>query len=95
MGVTMTHEFDTIEEPQGDGGLSARQKINLMATAALTVALAIFVVQNTDGQDVNWLMFDVNLPMWLIVLGSALVGMVLSVVGQTMWRRRRAKKAAS
>lgn len=87
----MTHEFEPVEEPQGDGGLSTRQKINLVLIALLGIALALFIVQNPDGQDVEWLSFKWNLPMWLIVLGSALAGAVLSTVGRLVVGRRRSK----
>lgn len=85
----MTHEFEPIEEPDGDGGLTTRQKINLTLTGLLGVALALFIVQNPDSQDVTWLSFDISLPMWLIVLGSALIGMVLALVGRVLLRRRK------
>ncbi|MCP3937415.1 MAG: hypothetical protein GY708_18840 [Actinomycetia bacterium] len=87
----MTHEFEPIEEPQGDGGLSARQKINLVLTAAVGVALVMFIVQNPDGHNVNWLTFEVNLPMWLTVLGSALAGAVLALLSRLLFSRRRDK----
>ena len=88
----MTHEFDVVDEPEGDGGLSLRNKINLIAAALLGVALAIFIGQNTASQEVSWLSFDVDLPLWLVVVGSAAIGMVLAVVGQAMWRRRRRRR---
>lgn len=88
----MTHEFDQIEEPQGDGGLSARQKINLVLTAVVGIALALLIVQNPDSQDIEWLTVKASLPMWLIILGSALAGAVLAVVGRLIVSRRRAKK---
>ena len=85
----MTHQFEPVEEPDGDGGLSVRQKINLMLTALVGGALAIFIVQNTESQSVSWLSFEVNLALWIIVVGSVLICVLLTVMSQLMWRRRR------
>jgi len=88
----MTHEFEVVDDTEGDGGLSLRNKINLIVAALLGVALAIFIGQNTASEQVSWLSFDVELPLWLVVVGSAVIGMVLAVVGQAMWRRRRSRR---
>ncbi len=85
----MTHQFEGEEQIIDEGGLSLRQKLNLTATAILGVALALFIVQNTDSQQINFLSFDPDMPIWLLVLGSAAVGALLAVVGGAMWRRKR------
>lgn len=86
----MTHEFEpVVDSSDGDGGLSTRQKINLVFAALLGAALVIFVVQNTESQTVSWLSFELDLAMWIIVLGSALIGAMLSTVGRLLLRRRK------
>jgi len=87
----VTHEFDVGDGvvDAGGGGLSLRQKLNLVATVLLGIALALFVVQNTERQRINFLSFDPDMPLWLLVLGSAATGALIAIVGSTMWRRRR------
>ena len=86
----MTHEFEPVADTEdNDGGLSLRQKINLVLAALLGAALVIFIVQNTESQSVSWLSFEINLAMWIIVLGSAAIGALLSTMARMMLRRRR------
>lgn len=88
----MTHEFDGGEGIIDEGGLSLRQKLNLVATAVLGVALALFIVQNTERQNINFLTFEPDMPLWLLVIGSAAIGAVLAAVGSALWRRRRPRR---
>ena len=74
-----------------EGGLTLRQKLNLAATAILGIALALFIFQNTDRQKIDFLTFEPNLPLWLLVFGSAAVGALLAVVGGALFRRRKRK----
>lgn len=85
----MTHEFDGSDSVIDEGGLSLRQKLNLAVTAVLGIALALFIFQNTERQQIKFLSFEPNMPIWLLVLGSAAAGAVLSVVGTALWRRKR------
>lgn len=86
----MTHEFEPVADTEdNDGGLSLRQKINLVLAALLGAALVIFIVQNTESQSVSWLSFEINLAMWIIVLGSAAIGALLSTMARMLLRRRR------
>ena len=87
----MTHHFEGEEQIIDEGGLSLRQKLNLTATAVLGVALALYIFQNTERQQINFLSFEPNMPLWLLVLGSAAIGAVLGIVGTAMLRRRRRK----
>lgn len=86
----MTHEFEPVADTEdNDGGLSLRQKVNLVLAALLGAALVIFIVQNTESQSVSWLSFEINLAMWIIVLGSAAIGALLSTMARMLLRRRR------
>jgi len=87
----VTHEFDVgdgIVDASG-GGLSLRHKLNLAATVVIGIALALFVVQNTERQQINFLSFNPDMPLWLLVLGSAGAGALIAIVGSTLWRRRK------
>lgn len=85
----MTHQFEGDEQIIDEGGLTLRQKLNLVAAALLLVALALFIFQNTERQQINFLSFEPDMPLWLLVLGSAIVGALLTKVGGAIRRRRR------
>jgi len=61
----------------------------LVLAALVAVGLAAFVLQNTDSTPVNWLMFDGSAPLFIVILGSAVAGAVLSEAAGWMIRRRR------
>lgn len=58
----------------------------LVVVAVLFMA---FVVQNTDSVKVHFLVFDFSLPLWALILASAVVGVVIRDLIQWSRRRRR------
>jgi len=79
----MTDE-ELIEEPDGRRGLG-----KLIVVAIVGVALAAFVVQNTNDTDVSWLVFDESAPLWIVIVVSAVAGAILSEAAGWMIRRSR------
>ncbi len=79
----MTDEQLT-EESSGRSGLG-----KLIVVAIVAVALAAFVVQNTDDTPVTWLMFDESAPLWVVIVISAVAGAVLSEAAGWLIRRSR------
>jgi len=75
---------ELIEEPDGRRGLG-----KLIVAAIVGVALAAFVIQNTDDTPVSWLMFDESAPLWIIIVISAVAGAILSEAAGWMIRRSR------
>ncbi len=61
----------------------------LVVATLVAAALAAFVLQNTDSTPVTWLMFDGSAPLFIVILGSAVAGAVLSEAAGWMIRRRR------
>jgi uncharacterized integral membrane protein len=59
--------------------------------AILAVAAAIFVIQNNQSTQFDWLWFDFELPLWTALLGSVAVGVLLVVLAFAVheWRSRR------
>jgi uncharacterized integral membrane protein len=76
-----------------DGGLGREQGRRLGARAiglgVAVLALVAFIVQNTGDIRVEWLMFDVTLPLWLLLLITAVLGAVVANLGGWLARRRR------
>lgn len=55
----------------------------------LTVAMTLFVVQNTDDGAFSWLWFDFSAPLWLALLVAFAAGAVASPLLLAAWRRSR------
>lgn len=83
----MSHEF---EAPEVDtSGLTNKQRFGLIFGLVLIAAVVIFVIQNTESTDIDWLFFSAALPLWLTVLGSIVVGGLLTEIALFFVRRRR------
>jgi uncharacterized integral membrane protein len=68
---------------------------NAGAALGLTLATAtfIFLVQNRQATDFDWLWFDFTLPLWIALLGALGVGALLVVTALAVHRRRRRRIA--
>jgi len=74
---------------EADGpGLS----FGVIATLAGVVVLLVFMLQNRQDIRVHLLFWHVTLPVWFIIFGSALMGMVVWI-GAGVVRRHRRRKA--
>ncbi len=48
-----------------------------IASLVGVAALAVFMLQNRDEVQIDFLMFAVNWPLWLVILVSALLGALI------------------
>ena len=85
-----------LENPEGTtGGTSQQSGIRLGggAIASLTGLglLAIFIVQNTDDVNLDFLFWTFTWPLWLLTLSSAVLG-ALVWFGLGVMRRHRRRK---
>ena len=76
------------DELQQDGRLGGGGAVRLVLAVVLLAALALFVGQNTDDVAVDWLVFDLTLPLWLLLVLTAVVGAALGEVAGWALRRR-------
>lgn len=65
-------------------------RLGLTVGVLLAAALALLIVQNGDSVELNWLTFDFEAPLWLLLLASAIAGGALQWLAATLWRRARA-----
>lgn len=72
-------------DEEKDGIQISAGLIGLTLVAAL---LIIFIFQNTDDQPVKLYFWEVTAPMWLILLGTAVVTLILTEVAGFIRRRR-------
>jgi uncharacterized integral membrane protein len=76
-----------------DGGNDgARLGAGAIASIVGLVALVVFMLQNRDETNLNFLMFEVTWPLWLTILVSALLGALIWFGLGVMRRRSRRKE---
>jgi uncharacterized integral membrane protein len=83
----MTHEFEPVQSDSE--GLTGKQRFTLVVGLVLISSMAIFVVQNTESTEVEWTVFDPELPLWLVVVGSAVAGALIALIGLFFVKRRK------
>lgn len=82
----MTHEFE-VEEPRV-GGMSGRQKLGVALALVVLGAGGVFIAQNTEPMQVDFLSAQGELPRWLMLAAAALSGAFVAKVVGTVRRRR-------
>ena len=60
---------------------------------SLATAAFIFLVQNAQPTEFDWLWFDFTLPLWIALLGALVVGALLVVAALAVHQRRRRRIA--
>ena len=64
----------------------------LVAAVLVVVGLIFFVVQNGDDVAFEWLVFDMQGPLWVVILVAAVAGAVVNEVFGFIRRRRRRRR---
>jgi uncharacterized integral membrane protein len=69
-----------------DGGSDGRTK--LIVAGVIVLVLLVFIGQNTETANVNFLFFDHETALWLVIAISAVLGFVAGwFVGRSSLRR--------
>jgi uncharacterized integral membrane protein len=74
-------------EPQGDGRLSGGAIASLIGVGLLV----IFMIQNTEDVQLDFLAWSFTWPLWLLTIASAALGAVVWFGVGVMRRHRRRK----
>ncbi|MGI9666167.1 MAG: lipopolysaccharide assembly protein LapA domain-containing protein [Acidimicrobiia bacterium] len=75
---------------QASDDRGAKAPIGLVIAGLIVIAVAIFVSQNTDEVEIQFLVFSGSVPLWFLIVIFVVLGMVL---GQALaWLRRRRKR---
>lgn len=76
------------EVPDG-AGVERRRSGRLVALLVLALVILVFVLQNRDRANIDFLFWDVDVRLWFGLAVAVLLGLVAGfIVGRT-WRRPR------
>ena len=83
-------------EPEGSGPPSERSGVSpaLIVLGIVAIVAVIFIVQNSEQRDIEFLFVDIKSPVWVALLVAIAIGIVLDRVFTYWWRRRRNRDAA-
>lgn len=76
------------DQPPLDGDSRTGLSVGAIATIGGLALLIVFMVQNTERVGVSFLLWDLTWPVWLLVLGAALLGAIV-LYGLDVVRRHR------
>ncbi len=80
---------DTPKPAEPERQLDVRWLTRMSLIVILLGAFATFVLQNTESVDVEFLWWDFEASLIILLVGSAFVGMLLWGLGGVISRRRR------
>lgn len=63
----------------------------LVVGALVTVAMALLIVQNGHSTGVQWLWFDFQMPQWLLLVVTLVIGAVVGEAAKLAWHRARSR----
>jgi len=69
----------------GRGGPSAA----LILLILVAIAVIVFVVQNGDAVEIDWLFIHGEVPLWILIAISLAIGVILTRLASFIWRRAR------
>lgn len=62
---------------------------SIIAIVVVTALAAVWVVQNSDSVEVDWLITSAEAPLSLVIIIAAVLGWVVGSLAMYMLRRRR------
>jgi uncharacterized integral membrane protein len=80
-------EYRSSEPPQ-----KAETPWRLIVFAVIAVVTVVFILQNRERREIDFLFFEVRTRVWVGLFIAVLLGVILDRLFQSWWRRRRAAK---
>lgn len=73
------------DETGHEHSIRARQTIRIIVWVVVVAAVAVVAAFNTQDVDLDWVLGESTLPLWVVIAVSALAGAVIGYVAR--WRR--------
>ena len=64
---------DSVSE-SSERSIRARQTVRVVVVVALVAVVVAFAVDNSQDVEVGWLLGDGSLPLWVVIVGTFVVG---------------------
>lgn len=77
----MAHDDQTTHERS----IRARQTIRILVWVLVVAAVVVIAAVNTQDVDLDWVFGDTTLPLWVVIGGATLAGVVIGYIAR--WRR--------
>ncbi|HEX6423906.1 MAG TPA: LapA family protein [Acidimicrobiales bacterium] len=79
----------------GRAGADRRRAVRLAVAGVAILVAVLFMAQNNDEVDLNFLVFEVTTRVWVGLLVTLVLGALLGQAVEAMWGRRRRRRAES
>lgn len=76
-------------EPVADGAKRGIANTRMIVAGLALIAAVIFIVQNDNRVSTDFLFFSGTARLWVVILGSVLLGALLGQVAGVVARRRK------
>jgi uncharacterized integral membrane protein len=77
------------DQPKNVQGFNDKIGFGMIVTAVILVGLVVFVVQNLEKVEVEFLFLSFTFPLWLVAVIFLALGVVLGWIWRWMSRRRK------
>jgi uncharacterized integral membrane protein len=77
------------DQPKNVQGFNDKIGFGMIVTAVILVGLVVFVVQNLETVEVEFLFLSFTFPLWLVAVIFLTLGVVLGWIWRWMSRRRK------
>jgi uncharacterized integral membrane protein len=79
-------------EAEGDAhGFRVNQR--LLVGGLIAVVLIVFILSNSETTTVSFLMLDWDVPLWIVLAGTALLGAAVGALLTHLRQRRKLRRA--
>jgi uncharacterized integral membrane protein len=74
-------------------GVDKRRAMRLLVAGIAIIVAVVFLSQNNDKVELNFLMFSVSARLWVGLLATLVLGAVLGQGAEVLWERRKRRRA--
>ena len=74
-------------------GVDKRRAMRLLVAGIAIIVAVVFMSQNNDKVELNFLMFSVSARLWVGLLATLVLGAILGQGVEVLWERRKRRRA--